>query len=149
MAVVDESIVIKRSPAEVYDYVIDLTNQPKWETTVVSASPRDGQSKVHEGSEVDYVLRVGAMKLNGVSVITGIDSGHTGAYTLTSKLGTVRGSYTVDEHPQGALFTHHAVSEPANALQRVVDPIAAKMFQRQVRQGLQKLRQQLESGSSS
>ena len=107
MAVIDEQIVIRRKPQEVYDYLIDLTNQPKWETTVLSVTPRDGNYTVHDGSEIDYVFKLGAFKMKGVSVISGLEPGHTGHYSVTSRLGNSEGSYTVEDHADGALFVHH------------------------------------------
>jgi len=144
VAVIDEQIVIRRKPQEVYDYVIDLTNQPKWETTVLSVTPRDGSYTVHDGSEIDYVFKLGAMKLKGVSVISGLEPGHTGHYSVSSRLGKSEGSYTVEEHPDGALFTHHVESQPRNAMERALDGVSATMLRRQLRRGVQNLKSQLE-----
>lgn len=144
MAVVDEQIVIRRSPQEVFDYLVDVSNQPKWETTVVSVSPRDGDYHAHDGAEYDYVIRVGAMKMKARSVISGLEPGHTGHYKVTSALGTVEGSYTVESHPDGALFIHHAESHPDSTVQKAVDAVTTPLFRRQVRRGAQNLKAQLE-----
>ena len=146
MAAVSESVVIRRKPSEVYDYILDVTNQPSWETAVVSVTPDDGQTVVHEGSRLTYVMRgPGGMKYPATSVISDLVPGRRGTYTLTSRFGVFRGAYILEDHPDGTTFVSEVdVAPECTGLRATVARALTPMARRDVRTGLQALRGNLE-----
>jgi len=146
VAVVSESIVIKRKPTEVFDYVLDSTNQPSWEKVVVSVTPDDGRNVVHEGSRLTYQMRgPGGLKYPATSVISDLVPGRRGTYTVTSRFGAFRGSYIVEDHPEGTKFVHEIdVAPAAKGLKRTMARTLLPTTRRDVRAGLEALRANLE-----
>jgi carbon monoxide dehydrogenase subunit G len=144
MTVTDEKIVIHRTPQEVYDRVIDLQTQKTWERSIVSANPVDGSWEPRPGMEIDYVLKAGAMKMKARSRVIDLDAGHSGTYEMTGAMGTVRGSYVCEPHPDGTLFTHHVETQPSGVVRDTVARVITPMFRRQIRAGLENLRDELE-----
>jgi len=146
VAAVSESIVIKRKPSEVFDYVLDSTNQPSWEKVVVSVTSDDGRHVVHEGSRLTYQMRGPAgLKYPATSVISDLVPGRRGTYTVTSRLGAFRGSYIVEDHPEGTKFVHEIdVAPAAKSVKRTVARALLATTRRDVRAGLEALRANLE-----
>jgi len=144
MLVPDEKIVIHRTPQEVYDRVADLETQKTWERSIVSAEPVGGSWEVRPGLEVDYVLKAGVIKMKTHSRVIDLDAGHSGTYEMTGAMGTVRGSYTCEPHPEGTLFTHHIESQPSGVVRGTVARVTQPIFRRQIRAGLENLRNELE-----
>lgn len=144
MPVTDEHIVIHRSPQEVYDRVIDLETQKSWERTIVSAEPVGGSWEPRQGLEIDYVIKAGAVKMKTRSRVIDLDAGRSGSYEMTGRMGTVRGSYTCEPHPEGTLFTHHVETQPSGVVRDTVALVTMPLFRRQIRAGLQNLRDEME-----
>ena len=144
MPITDEHIVIHRSPQEVYDRVVDLESQKTWERTIVSAEPVGGSWEARPGLEIDYVLRAGAMKMKARTRVIDLDAGHSGTYELTGPMGTARGSYICEPHPEGTLFTHHVETQPSGLVRDTVARVTMPLFRRQIRAGLENLRDELE-----
>ena len=144
MPITDEHIVIHRTPQEVYDRVVDLRTQSTWERTIVSAEPVGGSWEARPGLEIDYVLKAGAMKMKTRSRVIDLDAGHSGSYEMTGAMGTVRGSYSCDPHPEGTLFTHHVETQPSGFLRDTFARVTMPIFRRQIRAGLENLRDELE-----
>lgn len=151
MAAVSESVVIRRKPSEVFDYVLDVTNQPAWEKVVVSVTPDDGQNVVHEGSRLSYVMRgPGGVTYPATSVISDLMPGRRGTYTVTSRFGVFRGSYIVEDHPDGTKFVHELdVAPTCTGLKRTMASALLPIARRDARSGLQTLRANLERQESA
>ena len=148
MSVTDEHIVIHRTPQEVYERVLDLRTQSAWERSIVSAEPVGGSWEARPGLEIDYVLKAGALKLKTRSRVIDLDAGHSGSYEMTGAMGTVRGSYSCEPHPEGTLFTHHVETQPSGLVRDTVARLVTPMFRRQIRAGLENLRDELEQKNS-
>ena len=147
MLVTDEKIVIHRTPQEVYDRVADLETQKSWERSIVSAEPVGGSWDAKPGLEVDYVLKAGAIKMKTHSRLIDLDEGRSGTYEMTGPMGTVRGSYICEPHPEGTLFTHHIETQPSGLVRDTVARVTLPVFRRQIRAGLENLRDELEQNS--
>lgn len=143
---IQESIVIKRSPADVYKYVLDVTNQPLWEKLVLSVTPDDGQYVVHEGSRLTYRMRApGGLPYRATSVISDLVPDQRGTYTTSSKLGNFRGSYVIKKHAEGSEFTHEIdVAPGVKPVMAATAKVAFGLIRRDVRTGLEALRRNLE-----
>lgn len=147
---ISESIIIKRIPEAVYRYIIDVTNQPLWEKLVLSVSPDDGQTTVHEGSRLTYRMRApGGLPYRATSVISNLVAPERGTYTTTSKLGNFRGSYLTKTHPDGTEFTHEIdIAADTNPILAATLRATFPLIRRDVRSGLEALRRNLEIPSS-
>lgn len=145
MPITDEHIVIHRTPQEVYDRVVDLETQQTWERTIVSAEPVGGSWEARPGLEIDYVIKAGAVKMKTHSRVIDLDAGHSGSYEMTGAMGTVRGSYVCEPHPEGTLFTHHVETQPSGPVRDTVARLTMPLFRRQIRAGLENLRDELEA----
>lgn len=144
MRIIDEEVVIHRTPQEVWDYAADLRHHADWERSIVSEQPVDGDWATREGMELDYVIKAGAMKMHAHSRIIDLDAGHIATYELTSPVGTVQGSYIVEPHPEGATFRHHVESRRSGMVKDALSTVTMPLFRRQIRAGVEALRDQLE-----
>ena len=145
MPITDEQVVIHRTPQEVYDRIADLETQKTWERTIVSAEPVGGSWEARPGLEIDYVIKAGGLKMKTRSRVIDLDAGHSGTYEMTGAMGTVRGTYICDPHPEGTLVTHHVETQPSGTVRDAVARLTMPMFRRQIRAGLENLREQMES----
>ena len=150
MPAISESIVIKRTPEDVYNYIVDVTNQPLWEKLVLSVSADDGQTTVHEGSRLTYRMRApGGLPYRATSVITDLVAPERGTYTTVSKLGNFRGRYLTTPHPNGTTFTHEIdVAPGTNPILAASVRATFPLIRRDVRAGLDDLRRHLEVTST-
>ncbi|WLW51904.1 SRPBCC family protein [Streptomyces sp. YU58] len=83
-----ESIDIDRSPAEVWDYVVDSSHIPEWQASAVSAEPLT-EGPVGVGSRVRVTRHIGRREIPMTMEYTEYDPPH--AWGLQGVDGPIRG----------------------------------------------------------
>jgi uncharacterized protein YndB with AHSA1/START domain len=135
------TIVVERSPEDVFELLSDIERLPEWQTSAVEAhadGPLEEGSRVREkrrllGREVDSVLEVVAYE-------------RPRRLTLRSLGGPV--SFTVDHELAakggGTQLTFVAEAQPHGAL-RLAGPVLARTAAQQFRQDFDRLKELLET----
>ncbi len=138
-----ETVEINRPAGEVFAYLSDLNNDPKWQKTIVEAKYTSegpvavGTTGVHRGKGLGKTFDFGwemteyeEPRRAGWKFISGPFSGTDG--------------YTLESTPGGTKLTHAAELQP-HGLFRLLTPILGGGFARQARNDLQTLKRILES----
>ena len=138
-----ETIDINRPAGEVFAYLTDLNNDPKWQETIVEAKYTSegpvavGATGVHRAKGMGMTMDCGwelteyeEPRRLGWKFISGPFSGPDG--------------YTLESTPGGTKLTHAAELQP-HGLLRLLTPIMGGGFAKQARHDLRTLKRILES----
>jgi uncharacterized protein YndB with AHSA1/START domain len=142
---VTESVTIRRSPADVYAFVADYDNDPRWRdgVTEMTATPN---GSVRDGTKVREVLRFGGRAHVTETTISDVVPGRSFVFQGAGTGGAVWGRRTVEPTAEGARLTTELRVTSRGAL-RVLEPLLAPMFRRATRRDLATLRGTLEAGA--
>ncbi len=138
-----ETVEINRPAGEVFAYLTDLSNDPKWQKTIVEAEytsegPVDvGATGVHRAKFMGKTIEFGWE-------ITVYEEANRVEWKFVSGPFTGVDGFTLESTPDGTKMTHVAELQP-HGLLRLLTPIMGSGFKREARSDLQKLKRILES----
>ena len=143
MILVETTLTIARPPAEVFAFVSDMTNAPRWQTGLHEVH-RLTPGPLRVGTEHDFVRRFAGRRVASRNRFVAFDPGRFVAFEFPQGSVTGRGSYRVepDEHG-GSLLTGRVELEPKGVM-RLAQPVLARVLRRDVRRDDQALRTLLE-----
>jgi uncharacterized protein YndB with AHSA1/START domain len=142
MAVVEESVVIPRTPQEVFDYVVDAEHLPSWDNSVVEAA-WEGASTAGVGARVRGVSKILGRRFPWVTEFTEYEPPRRVAYRSVE--GPVHFTITERLEPEdgGAAtrFTWRVDADPGlgGVFGRLADPLVERAQARTVRNNLETL----------
>jgi uncharacterized protein YndB with AHSA1/START domain len=134
---VERSVLIDRPPAEVFAFVADYANDPRWRRAVREMTPTpSGPAAI--GTQVHEVLRFGGRTHVTDTTIVDVQPDRSLEYRGDGTGGRVRGSRTVEPAPNGARLTTRVEVE-TTGVQRWLEPLLAPMFRRATQRDLHRL----------
>ena len=139
---IDERITIRRPPSEVFGFLADFANDPRWRRDVREMTP-DPAGIAQVGTAVHEELRFGGRTHRTDTTVTEVEPERLVAFAGHGTGGAVAGRRRVSGHDRGTevrLELHVATS---GALRRL-EPVLAPLFRRGVRRDLRALRELLE-----
>ncbi len=138
------SIYIERDPAEVFAFVAEPANNPKWRSYVVESRWLD-DGPMRPGRRGYQTSRILGRKMSVEAVIVEWDPPHYVLWQAVQGSATVRSWVRVVPQGTGCLVSGGAEGELNNPVMRLLTPLAARMMVRDARSSLVKLKAALES----
>jgi uncharacterized protein YndB with AHSA1/START domain len=142
MAVVEESIVIPRTPREVFDYVVDARHLPHWDNSIVEAEP-EGPEEPRVGARVAGVSKILGRRFPWITEFTEYDPPQRVVYRSVG--GPLRFTITERFEPEdggsSTRFTWRVDADPGlgGVFGRLADPFVERAQARTVRNNLETL----------
>jgi uncharacterized protein YndB with AHSA1/START domain len=137
-----ESVVVDRTPDEVYRYVADLRNEPNWHVDVASVPPEtDPLPVVGKTSAVEFKPFMG--KTEGTFTVVEVEPGARVVYRADFAGLRPRITYTVEPVGEGARFTRSVEMRPTG-LRVLMAPLMALMVPRRNKVFVENLKRALE-----
>lgn len=139
----ESRLPIARPPAEVFAFVSDMTNAPRWQTGLDEVH-RLTPGPLRVGTEHDFVRRFAGREVASRNRFVAFDPGRFVAFEFPEGRITGRGSYLVEPDGNGgSLLTSHVDLEVRGAM-RLAQPALAWVLRRDVRRDDQALTAVLE-----
>jgi uncharacterized protein YndB with AHSA1/START domain len=138
-----ESVVVARSPEEVFRYVADLRNEPAWHVDIASV-PAETDPVPVAGKTYPLTFKPFMGKTRGTFTALEVEPGARVVYRGDFAGLQPRITYTVEAAGEGTRFTR-AVEMRPSGLQALMTPMMAFMVPRRNRIFVQNLKRALES----
>jgi Polyketide cyclase / dehydrase and lipid transport len=141
---IEESVVINRSSAEVWDAIADYSFDLKWRNGLKEMTP-DPPGPAAMGTRVHEVVRSAGRDYVADTVVTEFDPGISYRFEGTGTIGGLVGGRSVRPAAEetGADFTYAIELQPTGGM-RLLRPILGPMVRSGLKQDLQKLKGLLE-----
>jgi uncharacterized protein YndB with AHSA1/START domain len=147
MFLVETTLAIARPPAEVFAFVSDMTNAPRWQTGLHEVR-RLTPGPLRVGTEHDFVRRFAGRQVASRNRFVAFDPGEFVAFEFPQGSITGRGSYRVEPDGHGgSLLTGRVELEPKGVM-RLAQPVLARVLRRDVRRDDQTLKAVLEQAGA-
>lgn len=137
------SIHIDLPPHEVFDFVIDASNDPRWRTGVVEAAYTSPGPPGMGSTGYDTVDNRGR-RVTAEWEVYEFEAGSHTRWNLISGPIEGTGGYVCESDGDGTRFTLEAHVEPSGAL-RVLGPLFGLIGRRQNRRDVERLKELVES----
>ena len=140
---VSDSIVIMRQPSQVFAFLADLNNIPKWQTEVVKSTvATPGPTRV--GTRFTEDVKLGPMRATAKCEVTELVTDKTMAFKATSSSMNYEGRVLVEPSGQGTKLTLEGTAQP-KGLWRLLQPMMAGEMKNSVKKELAAIKQILET----
>lgn len=141
---VEESIVIARTPKEVWDYVTDPAHDAVWMSNVVEYEA-DWEQEPQVGDGTRRVARVAGRRCEMTCAVTEVVPGEMFAWKSVEAPFPFENAFRVEETEEGTRLTFYGKTEGMRGFfGKLADPIVARMFSRDMRSNLENLKTILE-----
>ena len=142
MVDVSVSGMVGASPEEVFDFLADLENWPKWQSDMKSTTLTEG-TRAEVGARYHYVSKAMGQTFDSTVRLVKVDAPREVAFE-GEWTGMLRpsGRYLVEAASGGTKVTLNAHPE-AKGIGKVMAPLMARMIKRLNKQHLEQLRQAL------
>jgi uncharacterized protein YndB with AHSA1/START domain len=138
-----ESVVVARPADEVYRYVADLRNEPKWHVDIASVPAETDQIPV-VGKTYPLTFKPFLGKTEGTFTALEVEPGARVVYRADFAGLQPRITYTVEPAGEGTRFTRTVEMRPTG-LKVLMTPMMAFMVPRRNKVFVQRLKRSLES----
>lgn len=146
MTKIKQSVVIDRTPDQVWDYVHDLSNDPAWQSSVLrSRQLTDGPTGI--GTKIAEDRRFLGQRFKTAYEVTEYEPTTRSAIKTTSGPIPASGFHAFEPSDAGTPFTM-GVEMAAHGFFKLAEPVFARMARREIRANLANLKDLLEAGSS-
>jgi hypothetical protein len=140
---ITETIAIRRAPAEVFAYLADFANDPRWRRDVRAMVPEPaGLARV--GTTVHEELRFCGRTHHTDTTVTEVEADGAVRFAGQGSGGAVAGRRSVRAHALGTEVRLELHVETSGTL-RLLEPLLAPMFRRGVQRDLRTLQQLVEA----
>lgn len=147
MIAFSESITISRPSADVFAFVADMNNIPKWQSEVVSSRViTPGPTKV--GTRFTEDVKMGPTRTTAACEVTEFSPGSSMAFKAISQRMDYEGSIGVESVAGASRLTMKG-SAQMKGWWRLMEPLMKREFQNGIRKELGTLKAVLESGMAS
>jgi uncharacterized protein YndB with AHSA1/START domain len=145
MVDVSVSGTVRAAPEDVFRFLADLENWPRWQSDMKSTSLREGQ-RGELGAVYRYVSKAMGMTFDSTVRLTKVDAPHEVAFE-GEWTGMIRpvGRYLVESAPEGSRVTLNPRPE-VRGVGRIMEPLITFMGRRLNEEHLVALRRELEKG---
>lgn len=140
----EESVVIDRSPLDVWNHVADLRTTPQWRTTVTSVDPPEVMAA---GAPFEATTQVLGRRWQWRLTLTEFDPPTSLTMAVSEGFTSLRTTYRVAPVDGGCRFTLAASSDADRLVERLVEPIAARVLRRHAIRHLAALKRTLEASA--
>jgi uncharacterized protein YndB with AHSA1/START domain len=137
-----ESVVVDRTPDEVYRYVADLRNEPNWHVDVASVPPETDPLPV-VGKTYALKFKPFMGKTEGTFTVVEVEPGARVVYRADFAGLRPLITYTVEPVGEGARFTRSVEMRPTG-LKVLIAPLMALMVPRRNRVFVENLKRALQ-----
>jgi len=138
-------IDIDRPPGEVFDFVADQTNAPRWQQGLHEVR-RITPDPVGVGTEHVFARRFAGMKIESRNRYTAYEPGRFVAFEIPSGKIAGKASYLVEPTGTNTSRLISAVNFRVSGLAGLATPVLARVFERDSRKNLAALKDLLEHG---
>jgi uncharacterized membrane protein len=145
MEKIEQSIVISRPIEEVFAFVSDYRNDPRWRTGIVEFS-QTPEGPTAAGTRLREVLRLAGLRLETASEVIEYEPNRKCTIKSTSGPIPLRNWRLVEPAPGGTRFTYAIVGE-SSGFYKLAEPVLVAIFRRQLRAELARLKRILESST--
>jgi len=145
MIQIEHSTLIGKKPQDVFAFMADVSNLPKWQAGTVKSELVTG-GPLAQGSRFDETVRVGPWKLLTHCVVTELRSNEVFAFEAMSKPIDYAGSFRFAGESGGTRVSLRAVVQMKGPW-RLLQPLLAGDLRKESRVELETLRRILENGS--
>ena len=134
--------VVRAPPAQVFDFLLDLENWPKWQDDMKTTKLIAGQAG-QVGAQSRYLSEAMGQKFDSTVRLSVVEPGHLVAFE-GEWAGMIRpsGRYMVDAAPDGTLVTLNPHPE-ARGFGKLIAPLMGMMIKRLNKQHLAALNKAL------
>jgi uncharacterized protein YndB with AHSA1/START domain len=140
------TVIIRRPVDEVFAYVTDVANFPRWAGAVVVESRQTSAGPLREGSTFVQVNRFLMLRFESQFTVKVYRPPHEFIYQTTAGLFQFRGHYTFAPVDGGTRFLSRDRAVPGGLL-KLFAPLLRGISQRQVEGNLARLKRVLEAGT--
>ena len=145
MVDVTVSGTIKAAPEDVFRFLADLENWPRWQSDMKSTELAEGQ-RGEVGATYRYLSRAMGMTFDSTIRLTRIDAPREVAFEGDwTRMIKPNGRYLVEPAPEGSRVTLNPRPE-VRGIGRIMEPVIAFMGRRLNREHLEALRRVFEKG---
>jgi uncharacterized protein YndB with AHSA1/START domain len=145
MIVVEKSIVIGRSVEDVFAYVSDQTNAPRWQVGLLEVR-RTTDSPLGVGTRHTFVRRFLGRRMEGSNEYTRWEPNRLVAFEATSGAVGIEASYLTEPIGPDETRLTSRLEMRAPGLLRLAEPLMSTTLRRDVPANLATLKRLLESG---
>jgi uncharacterized membrane protein len=139
-----ESIFIKRPPTEVHEFLMDPDKAVLWQSNLIEFELLDDAYR--KGSMLRGVNKVAGRKLEWEMEVAEHEAGVHALMRSTKAPMGFSLEYTFVPVDEGTRMTYHIESEPFGGFFGLLaDPLVTRMFEKDVRSNLEKLKELLEA----
>ncbi len=144
MLTVEESIIIDRPCAEVFDFFTDPENVVLYSSNLVDYKVVSGEN-TEIGRRAEFAVKVVGVRLDYTDELTEFEQGKH--YKLASASGKIPYSIdmTFEDLGEQTKIVWHQESESLGSVFKFADPVVMKMYARDVRSNLDKAKTLLEA----
>jgi uncharacterized protein YndB with AHSA1/START domain len=146
-AMVDVTVsgVVRAAPGDVFRFLADLENWPRWQSDMKATKLAEGQSG-EVGAVYRYVSKAMGMTFDSTVRLVRVDAPHEVAFE-GEWTGMIRpsGRYLVEPAADGSRVTLNPRPE-VRGIGRIMEPLITYMGRRLNREHLEDLRRELEKG---
>lgn len=139
----ESQLPIARPPAEVFAFVSDMTNGPRWQTGLHEVR-RLTPGPLRVGTEHDFVRRFAGREVASRNRFVAFDPDRFVAFEFPQGWVTGRGSYAVEPDGNGGCVLTSRVELHPRGVMRLAQPLLARVLRRDVRRDDETLRAVLE-----
>jgi uncharacterized membrane protein len=139
----EASVVINRSPDEVFGYVIDVATWPKWETGLLEAE-QTSEGPVGQGTTFKGLNEMMGRKMEWTSEITEYEANKKVGHKILSGPMSVEQTLTFEPAQDGTRFTLVAEGETGGFF-KMAEPLLNRTMKKQLEGNLATLKQILEA----
>lgn len=143
MVSADASVSIARAPADVFAFVADVRNDPRWHTDVLEAHLR-GDGPIAQGSTFDIKIKPAMGETGGTVTATEFDPPNRIVFDVRMGKLQPTTTFTVVAEAGGSRITRHIDMQPTG-LMRVMAPLMGGMMRKRNAGFLANLKRVLES----
>ena len=138
-------MIVRRPPEEVFDFVSDFENEPRWKRGLVHDVERLSPSGQGVGTRYREVLSVGGERVEHTFAVTEYEPGERIGFVAEAS-GT-RGLYEVEPVAEGTMLTF-TVCPRRRGLAKVLEPLRARQAGERLQRELERLCDLLERPST-
>jgi carbon monoxide dehydrogenase subunit G len=137
-----DSITISRSPADVFAFIADLTNIPKFQSDVVTSTViTPGPTKL--GTRFTEDVKVGPMRTVASCEVTEFSPGRVMGFKAISPSIDYKGQFLVEPSAEGTRLTIAGTAEP-KGWWKLIEPMIKGEFKGGIKHELKTLKNILE-----
>jgi hypothetical protein len=139
----ESRLPIARPPGEVFAFVSDMTNAPRWQAGLREVR-RLTPGPLRVGTEHAFVRRFAGREVASRNRFVAFDPGRFVAFEFPQGWVTGRGSYRVEPDGHGGCLLTSRVELHPRGVMRLAQPVLARVLRRDVRRDDETLRAVLE-----